>query len=146
MPLQGEYLPSTQAWVRDQVELYESSGGKQGTTLRDTGQPVVVMTNRGATSGKLRKTPLMRVEHEGVYAVVASQGGAPTHHAWYANLLAEPLVELQDGPVKQDLVAREITGEERETWWERSVAAFPPYAVYQTKTDRVIPVLLLEAP
>lgn len=146
MPLEGEYAPSTQAWVRDQVELYESSGGTAGTTLRDTGLPVVILTNRGVTSGKLRKTPLMRVEHEGVYAVVASQGGAPTHPAWYANLLADPLVELQDGPVKRDLVAREIAGDERAIWWERSVAAFPPYAVYQTKTDRVIPVLLLEAP
>ncbi len=146
MPLQGEYEPSTQAWVRDQVELYESSGGTEGTTLRDTGLAVVVMTNRGAKSGKLRKTPLMRVEHEGVYAVVASQGGAPTHPAWYANLLAEPLVELQDGPAKRDYVAREITGDERSTWWERSVAAFPPYATYATKTERVIPVLLLEAP
>lgn len=146
MPLTGEYEPSTQAWVRDQVELYESSGGTEGTTLRDTGLPVVIMTNRGAKSGKLRKTPLMRVEHEGVYAVVASQGGAPTHPAWYANLLAEPLVELQDGPHKQDLVAREITGDERAIWWERSVAAFPPYADYQTKTERVIPVLLLETP
>jgi deazaflavin-dependent oxidoreductase (nitroreductase family) len=145
MPLTGEYEPSTQAWVRDQVELYESSGGTEGTTLRDTGLPVVIMTNRGAKSGKLRKTPLMRVEHAGVYAVVASQGGAPTHPAWYANLLAEPLVELQDGPVKRDYVAREISGEERAVWWERSVAAFPPYAEYQTKTERVIPVLLLEA-
>ena len=144
MPLEGEYAPSTQAWVRDQVELYESSGGTAGTTLRDTGLPVVILTNRGVTSGKLRKTPLMRVEHEGVYAVVASQGGAPTHPAWYANLLADPLVELQDGPVKRDLVAREIAGDERAIWWERSVAAFPPYAVYQTKTDRVIPLVLLE--
>ena len=144
MPLEGEYEPSTQAWVRDQVALYESSGGTEGTTLMDTGLPVVIMTNRGARSGKLRKTPLMRVKHEGTYAVVASQGGAPTHPAWYANLLAEPLVELQDGPVKEDRVAREITGAERDAWWERSVAAFPPYADYQRKTDRVIPVLLLE--
>lgn len=144
MPLSGTYVPSTQKWVRDQVELYESSGGTQGTTLMDTGLPVVVMTNRGARSGNLRKTPLMRVEHDGLYAVVASQGGAPTHPAWYANLLAEPLVELQDGPVKKDYRAREVTGEERETWWARAVEAFPPYAEYQTKTDRVIPVLVLE--
>lgn len=144
MPLEGTYEPSTSAWVRDQVELYESSGGTEGTTLRDTGMPVIVMTNRGAKSGKLRKTPLMRVEHDGVYAVVASQGGAPTHPAWYANLLAEPLVELQDGPAKQDMRAREVFGEEREVWWERSVAAFPPYADYQTKTERIIPVVVLE--
>ena len=144
MPLQGEYEPSPQAWVRDQVALYESSGGTEGTTLMDTGLPVIVMTNRGAKSGKLRKTPLMRVEHDGAYAVVASQGGAPTHPAWYANLLAEPLVELQDGPVKQDMRAREVTGEERAQWWERAVAAYPPYDEYQRKTERVIPVLVLE--
>jgi F420H(2)-dependent quinone reductase len=144
MPLTGEYEPSSQQWVRDQVELYESSGGTRGTTLRDTGLPVVIMTNRGVRSGKLRKTPVMRVEHEGRYLAVASQGGAPTHPAWYANLVAEPLVELQDGPVKQDMRVRELAGEEREQWWERAVAAFPPYAEYQRKTDRVIPLLLLE--
>ena len=144
MPLTGEYEPSSQQWVRDQVELYESSGGTQGTTLRDTGLPVVIITNVGASSGKLRKTPLMRVEHEGRYAAVASQGGAPKHPAWYANFLAHPLVELQDGPVKRDYVAREVDGEEREQWWERAVAAFPPYAEYQRKTERRIPVLVLE--
>ena len=144
MPLTGEYEPSTQQWVRDQVELYESSGGTQGTTLRDTGLPVVVITNVGASSGKLRKTPLMRVEHEGRYCAIASQGGAPKHPAWYANFLAHPLVELQDGPVRRDYVAREVDGEEREQWWERAVAAFPPYAEYQRKTDRRIPVLVLE--
>ena len=144
MPLTGEYEPSTQQWVRDQVELYESSGGTQGTTLRDTGLPVVIITNVGASSGKLRKTPLMRVEHEGRYCAVASQGGAPQHPAWYANFLAHPLVELQDGPVKRDYVAREVDGEEREQWWERAVAAFPPYAEYQRKTERRIPVLVLE--
>ena len=144
MPLTGEYEPSSQQWVRDQVELYESSGGTQGTTLRDTGLPVVIMSNRGARSGKLRKTPVMRVEHDGRYLAVASQGGAPTHPAWYANLLADPQVEVQDGPVKQDMRARELSGPERETWWERAVAAFPPYAEYQTRTDRVIPLLLLE--
>ena len=144
MPLQGEYEPSSQKWVRDQVELYESSGGTRGTTLRDTGLPVVIMTNRGASSGKLRKTPVMRVEHEGRYAAIASQGGAPTHPAWYANLLADPHVELQDGPVKRDMVARELSGAERDEWWERSVAAFPPYARYQEKTDRLIPVFVLE--
>ena len=144
MPLQGEYEPSTQQWVRDQVELYESSGGTQGTTLRDTGLPVVVITNLGVRSGKLRKTPLMRVEHEGRYAAIASQGGAPTHPAWYANFLAHPLVELQDGPVRRDYTVREVTGDEREQWWERAVAAFPPYADYQRKTERTIPVLVLE--
>ncbi len=144
MPLEGKYEPSPQAWVRDQVALYESSGGTEGTTLMDTGMQVIVMTNRGAHSGTLRKTPLMRVEHGGLYAVVASQGGAPTHPAWYANLVAEPLVELQDGPAKRDMRAREVFGEERNVWWERSVAAYPPYAEYQTKTDRVIPVLVLE--
>ena len=144
MPLHGEYEPSTQQWVRDQVELYERSGGTRGTTLRDTGLPVVIVTNRGARSGKLRKTPVMRVEHDGRYLAVASQGGAPTHPAWYANLLAEPHVELQDGPAKQDMTVRELDGEERELWWGRAVAAFPPYAEYQAKTDRVIPLLLLE--
>ena len=144
MPLDGEYEPSSQKWVRDQVELYESSGGTQGTTLRDTGLPVVIVTNRGARSGKLRKTPLMRVEHEGRYAAVASQGGAPTHPAWYENLKADPHVEVQDGPVRQDMRARELSGEEREQWWERAVVAFPSYAAYQRKTERQIPVLVLE--
>ena len=144
MPLTGEYEPSTQQWVRDQVELYESSGGTQGTTLRDTGLPVVVITNLGVRSGKLRKTPLMRVEHEGRYAAIASQGGAPTHPAWYANFLAHPHVELQDGPVRRDYAVREVHGEEREQWWERAVAAFPSYADYQRKTERQIPVLVLE--
>ena len=144
MPLEGEYEPSPVAWVREQVELYESSGGTQGTTLRDTGLPVVIVTNVGARSGKLRKTPLMRVEHGGRYAAVASQGGAPQHPAWYENLVKHPLVELQDGPVKQDMLARELEGDERSAWWERAVAAFPNYAEYQRRTDRVIPVLLLE--
>jgi deazaflavin-dependent oxidoreductase (nitroreductase family) len=144
MPLDGEYEPSPAQWVRDQVALYESSGGTEGTTLRDTGLPVVIMTNVGARSGKLRKTPVMRVEHEGRYAAIASKGGAPEHPVWYANLLAHPLVELQDGPVKKDMTVREVSGEERAQWWERSVAAFPPYAEYQTKTDREIPVLVLE--
>ena len=142
MPLSGEYEPSTQRWVRDQVERYESSGGTEGTTLR--GRPVVVVTNRGARSGKLRKTPLMRVEHDGRYALVASRGGAPKHPLWYGNLLADPHVELQDGPVKQDMVAREVHGAEKDEWWQRAVQAFPDYAQYQKKTDRVIPVLLLE--
>lgn len=144
MPVEGEYEPSTRAWVREQVKLYEGSGGTQGTTLRDTGLPVVIITNRGARSGKLRKTPLMRVEHGGRYAAVASQGGAPTHPFWYYNFRADPRVQLQDGPVKQDMVAREVTGDERAEWWERAVAAYPPYAEYQQKTARQIPVFVLE--
>jgi F420H(2)-dependent quinone reductase len=144
MPVEGEYGPSTRAWVRDQVELYEGSGGSQGTTLRDTGLPVVIITNRGARSGKLRKTPVMRVEHDGRYAAIASQGGAPTHPLWYYNLRADPLVELQDGSRRQDMIAREVTGEERARWWERAVAAYPPYAEYQQRTARQIPVFVLE--
>ncbi len=144
MTADGEYGPSTRAWVREQVELYESSGGAQGTTLRDTGLPVVIVTNRGVRSGKIRKTPLMRVEHEGRYAAVASQGGAPAHPAWYHNLVADPRVELRDGARTQRMTARELTGAEREQWWERAVAAFPPYAEYQRKTARQIPVFVLE--
>ena len=144
MPVAGEYGPSTRAWVRDQVELYEGSGGTRGTTLRDTGLPVVIITNRGARSGKLRKTPVMRVEHNGRYAAIASQGGAPTHPRWYCNLRADPFVELQDGPRKQDMIAREVGGEERARWWERAVAAYPPYAEYQQRTARQIPVFVLE--
>jgi deazaflavin-dependent oxidoreductase (nitroreductase family) len=144
MAVEGEYEPSTQGWVREQVELYESSGGTEGTTLRDTGLPVVIITNRGARSGKVRKTPLMRVEHDGRYAAVASQGGAPSHPRWYYNFRADPFVELQDGPGKWQMVAREITGAERAEWWERAVAAFPPYAGYQRKTARQIPVFVLE--
>lgn len=143
MPLTGEYEPSTQKWVRDQVELIESSGGTEGTTLR--GMPVIVLTTTGARSGKLRKSPLMRVEHEGEYAAVASLGGAPKHPVWYFNVLADPHVELQDGPVRQDMTAREVTGEEKARWWERAVAAFPDYADYQEKTDREIPVFVLSA-
>ncbi|WP_328549541.1 nitroreductase family deazaflavin-dependent oxidoreductase [Streptomyces sp. NBC_00366] len=145
MPLEGEYEPSPAQWVRDQVELYESSGGTKGTTLRDTGLPVIVLTNRGVKSGKIRKTPLMRVEHDGRYAVVASQGGAPEHPVWYHNLKADPQVELQDGPVKRAYVAREVSGAERDEWWERVVEAYPPYADYQEKTDRQIPVFVLES-
>jgi deazaflavin-dependent oxidoreductase (nitroreductase family) len=142
MPLNGEYEPSPAAWVREQVEKYESSGGTEGTTLR--GLPVIVLTTRGAKSGKLRKTPLMRVEHDGRYAAVASLGGAPKHPVWYHNVLADPHVELQDGPAKGDYVAREVTGEEKATWWERAVAAYPDYADYQRKTDREIPLFVLE--
>jgi len=142
MPLDGEYEPSTQKWVREQVALYESSGGTQGTTLQ--GRPVVIVTSRGAKTGKLRKTPLMRVEHEGRFAAVASLGGAPKHPVWYYNLIADPHVEVQDGPVRRDMVAREVTGEEKAQWWERAVAAFPTYASYQRKTKREIPVFVLE--
>lgn len=142
MPLEGEYEPSTWEWVRDQVALIESSGGTKGTELR--GMPVIVVTNRGAKSGKLRKTPLMRVEHEGTYAAVASQGGAPEHPSWYFNVVADPHVEVQDGPHRGDYIAREISGEEKREWWKRAVAAFPPYREYQMKTKREIPVFLLE--
>ncbi|MEV7242551.1 nitroreductase family deazaflavin-dependent oxidoreductase [Streptomyces sp. NPDC003236] len=144
MPLEGEYEPSPTQWVREQVELYESSGGTEGTTLRDTGLPVIVLTTRGARSGKIRKTPLMRVEHDGRYAAVASLGGAPKHPVWYFNVKSDPHVELQDGAAKRDMRAREITGAEKAEWWERAVAAFPPYADYQRKTSREIPVFVLE--
>ncbi|MEU6576728.1 nitroreductase family deazaflavin-dependent oxidoreductase [Streptomyces sp. NPDC046805] len=144
MPLEGEYEPSPTQWVREQVELYEGSGGTEGTTLRDTGMPVVLLTTLGAKSGKIRKTPVMRVEHDGRYAAVASLGGAPQHPVWYHNLKADPRLELQDGPVKQDMTAREVTGPEKAEWWDRAVAAYPPYAEYQQKTDRAIPVFVLE--
>jgi F420H(2)-dependent quinone reductase len=144
MPIEGEYEPSPRGWVRDQVAEYESSGGTRGTTLRDTGLPVVIITNRGARSGKVRKTPVMRVEHDGRYAAVASQGGAPQHPLWYYNFRAEPRVELQDGPRRQAMIAREVTGDERAEWWERAVAAYPPYAEYQQKISRAIPVFVLE--
>jgi deazaflavin-dependent oxidoreductase (nitroreductase family) len=142
MPLNGEYEPSTAKWVRDQVEAYEGSGGQTGTDLR--GMPVIVLTTKGAKSGKLRKTPLMRVEHDGRYAIVASLGGAPKNPVWYYNVRSEPLVELQDGPVKQDMTAREVHGSEKAEWWERAVAAYPDYADYQKKTERQIPVFVLE--
>ena len=144
MPEPDDYEPSPRNWVREQVELYESSDGTQGTTLRDTGLPVVNITNRGVRSGQLRKTPVMRVEHEGRYAAVASQGGAPTHPSWYYNFRANPAVDLQDGAHKQHMTAREVTGEERTQWWERAVAAYPPYAEYQQRTTRQIPVFVLE--
>lgn len=145
MPLGGEYEPSPQQWVRDQVELYERTGGREGNTLRDTGLPVVVFTTRGNKSGKLRKIPLMRVEHEGPYAMVASQGGAPTNPVWYYNLKADPdAVTVQDGAEEVDGHARELTGEERAVWWERAVAVYPSYADYQLKTERQIPVFLVE--
>jgi deazaflavin-dependent oxidoreductase (nitroreductase family) len=142
MPLEGEYEPSPEKWVRDQVELFEGSGGTEGTTMR--GMPVIILTTLGARSRKIRKTPLMRVEHDGRYAVVASKGGAPSHPVWYHNLVADPRVELQDGPVRQDMTARELDGAERELWWKRAVEAYPDYADYQAGTDRVIPVFVLE--
>jgi deazaflavin-dependent oxidoreductase (nitroreductase family) len=143
MSLDGEYVPSTAQWVRDQVEEYESSGGQRASTLRDTGLPVIIVTSRGNKSGKLRKTPLMRVEHDGEYLLVASQGGAPKNPVWYHNLKADPdAVTIQDGPEPFDVHVRELEGDERATWWQRAVAAFPPYADYQVKTDRLIPVFL----
>ena len=142
MPLSGEYQPSPDQFVSDQVALYEASGGTEGTTLE--GVPVIVLTSLGARSRKIRKTPLMRVEHQGAYAVVASQGGAPKHPTWYHNLIAHPQVELQDGAVRQDMTAREIRGAERELWWARAVEVWPDYAEYRKSTDRVIPVFVLE--
>ncbi|MCS5713228.1 nitroreductase family deazaflavin-dependent oxidoreductase [Herbiconiux sp. CPCC 205716] len=141
MPLIGEYEPGTSDWARRQLETYEGSGGTEGTTLR--GMPVIILTTVGAKSGKLRKTPLMRVEHDGEYAVVASLGGAPKHPVWYFNIVAQPHVELQDRTEKHDYLAREVTGEEKALWWRRAVEAYPDYADYQTKTDREIPVFVL---
>jgi len=142
MPLDGEYEPSPQEWVRKQVQEYEGSGGTKGTTMR--GMPVVLLSTKGARSGKVRKTPLMRVEHDGVYAVVASLGGAPKHPVWYFNVQANPVVELRDGPMVREMTAREVIGEDKQIWWERAVAAYPDYADYQRKTDREIPVFVLE--
>ena len=145
MPLEGEYEPSPRQWVRDQVELYERTGGREGDTLLDRGLPVVIFSTRGVQSGKVRKQPLMKVEHGGAYAMVGSQGGAPTDPAWVANLRAAPdQVTVQDGPEPWDGVARELDGAERDQWWERAVAAYPDYADYQKKTDRRIPVFLVE--
>jgi deazaflavin-dependent oxidoreductase (nitroreductase family) len=143
MPLQGEYEPSSWDWVREQVAEYEASGGERANTLRDTGLPIIIMTMRGAKSGKLRKIPVMRVEHDGEYAIVASVGGAPNHPGWYHNLVADPTaLTIQDGPEPRDYVAREVSGAEREEWWARAVEAYPPYAEYQERTERVIPVLV----
>ena len=145
MPLDGEYVPSPEKWVRDQVELYERTGGREGNTLPGRTEPVVVFTTRGAKSGKVRKNPLMRVEHDGAYAMVASQGGAPTHPTWYFNLKAHPdQVTVQDGETVFDGVAREVTGEEKAVWGERAVAAYPDYADYQARTVREIPVFVVE--
>jgi F420H(2)-dependent quinone reductase len=144
MPIEGEYEPSAFDWVRDQVAEYEASGGARANTLRDTGIPVIIVTMRGKASGKVRKIALMRVEHEGSYALVASYGGRPEHPAWYGNLVADPNVMIQDGPEPHDFVVREVEGDERTAWWDRSVAVFPTYAEYQQKTERVIPVLVAE--
>ena len=141
MPLTGEYEPSTLDWARENAELYIASGGTQGTELK--GMPVVLLTTIGAKSGKLRKTPLMRVEHDGEYAVVASLGGAPKNPVWYYNIVANPHVELQDGTASADYQAREVFGDEKAIWWQRAVAAYPDYADYQRKTDRAIPVFVL---
>jgi deazaflavin-dependent oxidoreductase (nitroreductase family) len=143
MALKGEYEPSPEKWVRDQVEAYESSGGTRGNTL-STGQPVVIITSIGAKSGKIRKAPLMRVEYGGRYALVASLGGAPKHPTWYFNLVKHPHIELQDGPAPHDMTVRLLDGDEKAEWWDRAVEAFPNYAAYQMKTDREIPVFLAE--
>ncbi len=138
----SDYVPSPSDWVREQVEQIEASGTTRAVSVMD--RPVVMLTMRGAKTGAIRKVPLMRVEHDGVYAAVASKGGAPEHPQWYANLQADPAITLQDDDRSWQAVAREVTGEERAMWWERCVAAYPPYAEYQTKTDRLIPVLVLE--
>jgi len=143
MTLDGEYEPSPAQWVRDQVAEYEASGGQRANTLRDTGLPVVIVTTRGNKSGKIRKTPLMRVEHDGQYALVASKGGAPSNPVWYYNLVADPdAVIIQDGPEPFPVAVRQLDGDDRAQWWERAVAAYPPYAEYQEKTERSIPVFL----
>jgi F420H(2)-dependent quinone reductase len=142
MPLEGEYEPPKAEWVRKQVDEYEGSGGTSGVELR--GVPTIIVTSKGARSGKLRKNPVMRVEHDGAYAAVASKGGAPENPTWYYNLVGHPLVELQDGPSKGDYNARVLDGEERSLWWDRALEVWPDYAEYQTKTDRQIPVFLLE--
>ncbi|WP_433193398.1 nitroreductase family deazaflavin-dependent oxidoreductase [Nocardia sp. CA-107356] len=141
MPLTGEYAPSTSDWAREQAEKIENSGGTEGTTLQ--GKPVIVLTTKGAKTGLLRKTALMRIEHDGEYAIVASLGGAPKHPVWYWNIKAEPHVELRDGEVNKDYTAREVVGEEKALWWERATEVWPDYAQYQTKTTREIPVFVL---
>jgi deazaflavin-dependent oxidoreductase (nitroreductase family) len=141
MPLSGEYAPSTSDWARENAEKYMESGGTEGTVLQ--GKPVILLTTIGAKTGKLRKTPLMRVEHNGEYAVVASLGGAPKNPVWYYNLKAHPRVELQDGSESHDYDAREVFGDEKAAWWDRCVQAWPDYANYQKKTERQIPVFVL---
>jgi deazaflavin-dependent oxidoreductase (nitroreductase family) len=142
MPLEGHYEPSPVDWVRKQVEQFESSDGREGNTMKDL--PVIVLTTKGARTGNIRKSPLMRVEHDGKYLIVASLGGAPSHPVWYHNVVANPTVEIQDGATRQDMATRELDGDEREVWWKRAVGAFPPYAEYQEKTSRVIPILICE--
>src|SRR5262245_36754626 len=143
MTIEGTYVPSAQQWVRDQVEAYEKSGGREANTLRDTGIPIIVVTMRGNQSGNVRKIALMRVEHDGEYALVASMGGAPRNPVWYHNLTANPdEVTIQDGAEPFAARVREISGSERAAWWERAVAAYPPYAEYQQRTDRQIPVFV----
>ena len=143
MTLHGEYVPSALGWVREQVEVYEASGGREGSTLRDTGLPVIIVTMRGATTGNVRKIALMRVEHDGEYALVGSKGGAPKDPVWVRNLRENPdEVMIQDGPEPFPVGIRQISGDERAVWWERAVKAFPPYADYQQKTDREIPVFV----
>ncbi|MBV9819211.1 MAG: nitroreductase family deazaflavin-dependent oxidoreductase [Solirubrobacterales bacterium] len=142
MPLQGEYAPSPTDWAREQVEEYEGSGGTRGTELQGT--PCIIVTSKGASSGKLRKNPLVRIEHDGAYAAVASKGGAPDNPAWYRNLVVNPLVEVQDKTEKGDFTARELSGDERATWWARATEVWPDYDEYQKKTDRQIPVFVLE--
>jgi len=143
MALEGQYEPSPSEWVRDQVAEYESSGGQRANTLLDTGMPIIIVTTRGNKSGKIRKTPLMRVEHDGEYALVASKGGAPSHPVWYYNLIADPSsVVIQDGPDPMAVEVRQVSGDEKATWWDRAVAAYPPYAEYQANTDREIPLFV----
>jgi deazaflavin-dependent oxidoreductase (nitroreductase family) len=142
MPLNGEYAPSTAGWARKQADRYEATNGEEANELR--GRPIIVLTTVGAKTGKLRKTALMRVEHDAAYAVVASQGGAPKHPVWYFNLKANPHVELQDGPIKRDYIARQLSGDEKALWWERAVETWPDYAKYQLRTTREIPVFVLE--
>jgi len=147
MPIEGDYEPSTLEWVRDQVEAYEASGGTEANTLGETGIPVIIVTMRGVASGKVRKIALMRVEHDGAYALIASYGGAPAHPGWYHNLVADPHVMIQDGPEPHDYRVRLVDGDERAAWWERSVAVFAPYAEYEVRAaehDRVIPVFVAE--
>ena len=142
MPITGEYEPSTSAWVADQVAEYEASGGTRAATLMDTGIPVIIVTMLGARSGKVRKIGLMRVEHEGEYALIASVGGAPQNPVWYHNLKADPQVTVQDGAEVIDAVAEEVEGDERAAWWDRAVAAYSDYQVYQDATERRIPVFV----
>jgi F420H(2)-dependent quinone reductase len=139
----GEYAPSPWDWVRNQVDEYEASGGNAGNTLMDTGYPIILLITKGAKTGLIRKTPLMRVEHEGEYALIASLGGSPKHPVWYFNLKANPDdVLVQDGPAPFPVTVREVDGDERLAWYARGVAAYPPYKDYQERTDRVIPVFV----